>query len=161
MLAILEDKPGFLQKELLRLGDVPVTPATLAQGLLLLVLVWVVSNLTRRVLRDRVLKATALDSGAREAIARISIEPAATDEAKRLAAMAAAARKQGDGKKVAAATKELRALQAELERQYAVLIVNAPGEQSATARRPRTSSRRRSSVRSPRQARSATRPRSS
>jgi len=72
VLAILEDKPGFLQKELFRLGDVPVTPATLAQGLLLLVLVWVVSNLTRRVLRDRVLKATALDSGAREAIARIS-----------------------------------------------------------------------------------------
>lgn len=69
-----------------------------------------------------------------EAIERISIEPAATDEAKRLAAIAAAARKEGDGKKVAAVTKELRALQAELERQYALMIVNAPGEQSATER---------------------------
>lgn len=69
-----------------------------------------------------------------EAIERISIEPAATDEAKRLAAIAAAARKEGDGKKVAAATKELRELQAELERQYALMIVNAPGEQSATER---------------------------
>ncbi|MBA4104721.1 MAG: hypothetical protein C0485_03105 [Pirellula sp.] len=69
-----------------------------------------------------------------EAIERISIEPAATDEAKRLAAIAAAARQEGDGKKVAAVTKELRALQAELERQYALMIVNAPGEQSATER---------------------------
>lgn len=69
-----------------------------------------------------------------EAIERISIEPGATDDAKRLAAMAAVARKQGDGKKLAAVTKELRALQAELERQYALLIVNAPGEQSATER---------------------------
>lgn len=69
-----------------------------------------------------------------EAIERISIEPAATEEAQRLAAIAVTARKEGDGKKVAAATKDLRALQAELERQYAVLIVNAPGEQSATER---------------------------
>jgi hypothetical protein len=69
-----------------------------------------------------------------ETIERISIEPAATDEAQRLAAIAVAARKLGDGKKLAAATKELRALQAELERQYALLIVNAPGEQSATER---------------------------
>ncbi len=72
MLAILQDKPGFLQMELFRLGGVPVTPASLGQGLLLLVLVWIASNLTRRLLRDRVLKATALDVGAREAIARIS-----------------------------------------------------------------------------------------
>ena len=69
-----------------------------------------------------------------EAIERISIEPAATEEAKRLAAMAAAARKEGDGKKLVAVTKELRALQAELEQQYALQIVNAPGEQSATER---------------------------
>lgn len=69
-----------------------------------------------------------------EAIERISIEPAATEEAKRLAATAAAARKEGDGKKLVAVTKELRALQAELEQQYALQIVNAPGEQSATER---------------------------
>jgi len=46
----------------------------------------------------------------------------------------AAARKAGDGKKLVAVTKELRALQAELEQQYALQIVNAPGEQSATER---------------------------
>ncbi|WP_145434008.1 DUF6384 family protein [Lacipirellula limnantheis] len=69
-----------------------------------------------------------------EAIERISTEPAATAESQRLAAIAAAAHQQRDGKKLAAATNELRALQAELERQYAVLIVNAPSEQSATER---------------------------
>ena len=40
-----------------------------------------------------------------EAIERISIEPAATEEAKRLAVMAAAALKEGDGKKLIAVTK--------------------------------------------------------
>jgi small-conductance mechanosensitive channel len=72
VLASLQEDPGFLRMELFRLGGVPVTPASLAQGLALLVLVWIASGLTRRLLRDRVLKSTALDVGAREAIARIS-----------------------------------------------------------------------------------------
>lgn len=68
------------------------------------------------------------------AIKRISIEPAATADAERLAAVAAAAFEQHDGQKLAAATESLRALQAELELQYGLYIVNAPGEQSATER---------------------------
>lgn len=68
------------------------------------------------------------------AIKRISVEPAATADAERLTAVAAAAYEQHDPAKLAAATESLRALQAELELQYGLFIVNAPGEQSATER---------------------------
>jgi hypothetical protein len=68
------------------------------------------------------------------AVERISIEPAASAEGARLAAIAASAREQNDSEKLSATINDLRALQAELERQYALLIVNSPGEQSATER---------------------------
>lgn len=68
------------------------------------------------------------------AIKRISVEPAATPDAERLAAVAAVAFEQRDGNKFAAAMDSLKLLQAELELQYGLFIVNAPGEQSATER---------------------------
>ncbi|BBO33969.1 DUF6384 family protein [Lacipirellula parvula] len=68
------------------------------------------------------------------AISKLSTDPAATAEAERLSTMAVAAHEQRDGKKIAAATKELQELQALLELEYGLFIVNAPGEQSATER---------------------------
>lgn len=68
------------------------------------------------------------------AIKRISVEPAATADAERLSAVAAVAFEQRDGNKLAAAMDSLKRLQAELELQYGLFIVNAPGEQSATER---------------------------
>ena len=68
------------------------------------------------------------------AIKRISVDPAAIADAERLLAVAPVASEQHDGQKLAAAIESLRALQAELELQYGLYIVNAPGEQSATER---------------------------
>ncbi len=62
----------LLNKELFKLGDASVTPATLLQFVLIIAVVIVAGRLTRRFLRDRVLKRTALDPGARDAIGRIS-----------------------------------------------------------------------------------------